>query len=108
MRKNLRYFLILIGMLPLLALAWVVVQLQTSRLHLLGANGRICPCEFGGISRLPDGTYRLAVPDAPGEVIWVEANSLGDEFMFTEAYVLPWFGRTRAEINMDGEALIRP
>lgn len=108
MRKAILYPLLFPGVLCLLVLAWSTVQLQTTHLHLLGADGRICPCEFGGISRLPDGTYRLAVPDAPGEVIWVEANSLGDEFMFTEAYVLPWFGRTRAEINMDGEALIRP
>ena len=108
MRKNLRYLLILIGILPLLALAWVVVQLQTTRLHTLGADGRICPCEFSDISRLPDGTYRLGLPDAPGEIIWVAPDSLTDEFMFTEAYVLPWFGRVRAEVNPDGEAIIRP
>lgn len=108
MSKAIRYPLLFLGALSLLVLAGITLQLRTTRLHLLGADGRICPCEFGGISRLPDDTYRLAVPDAPGEVIWVKVNSLGDEFMFTEAYVLPWFGRTRAEINMNGEALIRP
>lgn len=108
MSKGVRYLLLFPGVLSLLVLAWSTVQLQTTHLHLLGADGRICPCEFGGISRLPDGSYRLAVPDAPGEVIWVKPDSLSNEFMFTEAYVLPWFGRTRAEVNPDGEALIRP
>ena len=108
MRKILRYTLLLTVALPLLALVWAGVQLKTTPLHILGADGRICPCEFSGISRMPDGSYRLGLPDAPGEVIWVASDSLTDEFMYTEAYVLPWFGRTRAEVNAAGEAIIRP
>lgn len=108
MKTSRRPLIFLIAALPLILLGWYAVQLSATRLHILGADGRICPCEFSGISRLPDGAYRLGLPDAPGEVIWVAPDSLTDEVMFTEAYVLPWFGRTRAKVNPAGEALIRP
>lgn len=102
-----RPLIFLIASLPLILLGWYAVQLHATPLHILGADGRICPCEFSGISRLPDGAYLLGLPDAPGEVIWVATDSLTDEFMYTKAYVLPWFGRTRAEVTPAGEALIR-
>lgn len=90
-----------------LVFAWAVVQLCTARVHVTGADGKICPCELADIRQADDESYQLYMPDAVGQVLYVIPDSLGNNALTAEAYVLPWFGRQRTIVNEDGYATVK-
>ena len=109
MKKSRRRFLVLLASaFPLLLLGWCAAQLSATRLHLLGIDGRICPCEFQSVELATDGSWHLHLPQGCGEVIWVNPGELAQGAMEAPAYVLPWFGRIRTRIDHAGKAVIRP
>ena len=90
-----------------LTLGWAVVQLCTARVHILGLNGKICPCAWADIRRGADGAFLLYMPDAIGQELYVNADSLCDKSLAAVAYVLPWFGRRRTRVNESGYAVVK-
>lgn len=104
MRPRLRLSLLLLASLPLLALSWVGVQLISARVHVTGLDGQVCPCELGDIRPCGEGEYRLHMPGAVGQVLYVVPESLRDNALAAEAYVLPWFGRQRCVVGAEGYA----
>ena len=102
-----RKHLILLASLPLLALSWVGVQLAGAQVHVIGLDGQVCPCELGDIRPGGDGEYRLYLPDAVGQVLYVVPESMPHNALEAEAYVLPWFGRQRCVVNAEGYASVR-
>ena len=49
----------------------------------------------------------LPIPDAIGQELYVNADSLCDKSLAAEAYVLPWFGRRRTRVNESGYAVVK-
>ena len=90
-----------------LTLGWAVVQLCTARVHILGLNGKICPCAWADIRRGADGAFLLYMPDAIGQELYVNADSLCDKSLAAVAYVLPWFGRRRTRVDESGYAVVK-
>ena len=86
---------------------WAIFQLSAARVHTLGLDGKICPCELADIRQGEDGSYLLYMPEAVGQAIYVVPDSLGCNTLTAEAYVLPWFGRLRAVVNEDGYATVK-
>lgn len=84
-----------------------VVQLCTARVHILGLKGKICPCAWADIRRGAGGDFLLYMPDAIGQELYVNADSLCDKSLAAEAYELPWFGRRRTRVNESGYAVVK-
>lgn len=54
-----------------------------------------------------DGAFLLYMPDAIGQELYVNADSLCGKSLAAEAYVLPWFGRRRTRVNESGYAVVK-
>ena len=90
-----------------LVFGWAGFQLWSAQVHLLGLNGQVCTCELGDIRQDNDGNYHIYMPDAIGQELYVNADSLCDKSLAAEAYVLPWFGRRRTRVNESGYAVVK-
>lgn len=88
-------------------LAWAVFQLCTARVHILGPDGKIYTCELFDICHGDSGTYHIYMPDAVRQELYVIPDSINDNALTAETYVLPLFGRLRTVVNADGYATVK-
>ena len=105
-----RILILVLALLPVCLCIWYLSPLFTSNLHIIDDfTGRLCPCSFSGeIESENDGSFRLQVHDGAGETIWVNPATICEGALSIEAYVLPWFGRQRVEIQQNGTARFTP
>ena len=65
------------------------------------------PLCMGRYSPGADGDFLLYMPDAIGQELYVNADSLCDKSLAAEAYVLPRFGCRRTRVNESGYAVVK-
>lgn len=104
--KQIKIGILVITLILCTAFIYTATRLFCTDVHLTGLDGKVCPCEIGELRETAPNQYRIYMPQAAGETLYVDTDSLYDGALSIDAYVLPWFGRTQVKPDDAGYAVI--
>ena len=104
--KQIKISILVITVILVSAFIYTATRLFCTDIHLTGLDGKVCPCEVGGVQETAPNQFRIYIPKAAGETLYVDTDSLYDGALSIDDYVLPWFGRIEVKPDDAGYAVI--
>lgn len=104
--KQIKISILVITVILFSAFIYTATRLFCTDIHLTCIDGKVCPCEIGGVQETAPNQFRIYIPKAAGETLYVDTDSLYDEALSIDAYVLPLFGRIQVKPDDAGYAVI--
>ncbi|MBR5212761.1 MAG: hypothetical protein IKV92_00685 [Akkermansia sp.] len=104
--KQIKISILVITVILFSAFIYTTTRLFCTDIHLTCIDGKVCPCEIGRVQETSPNQFRIYIPKAAGETLYVDTDSLYDGALSIDAYVLPWFGRIQVKPDDAGYAVI--
>lgn len=104
--KQIKIGILVITLILFSAFIYTATRLFCTDIHLTGIDGKVCPCEIRGVQETSPNQFRIYIPKAAGETIYINTESLFEGALSIDAYVLPWFGRIQVKPDDAGYAVI--